>query len=433
MRFLLLGLALALAAPATAAAAFAPPVSIPSTTAETPRALAFGADGRGIVVTQDGGQPYGKPTQALATVPGARRTAFADTELLDSVRRGDGGVDLLVRHGSDPTRRGDLILRRVRPSGQTRPVVGAHVGVGRRAHPFGHAHDRRLAAGDAAAARQPPGRRHPLQAQVVPAEPALDHRRRPRGRCPQAAHRGDDDLARSRAGVAVVARHRFQRQERRASGLVEVAVTSGGRVGVRVEDTGIEGDGGECVADRGGRHIRVAVRERGAVRFGATQTIESPRFGCGSGGALLRALPGNALAVLYQGGSYDFPPLLARAATAADGAPFGAPSTLATDARADSAVVASGQLVTALLRKTVQPELFTGAVSVLRGGGPEEAISLGPRPRRCWRPLRTATPCSRGARPARCSSPPTSRRPGCEAPARAGTATGGGSGPQTRL
>ena len=125
--------------------------------------------------------------------------------------------------------------------------------------------------------------------------------------------------------------------------------------------------------------MRVAVRERGASRFGAPQTVESPRFGCGSTGALLRALPADGLAVLYQGGSYDFPPLLARVATAARGQRFGAPATLASDARADAAVVtASGQLVTALLRRTVQPEVFTGAVSVLRSTGAEELVDAGP-------------------------------------------------------
>jgi hypothetical protein len=53
--------------------------------------------------------------------------------------------------------------------------------------------------------------------------------------------------------------------------------------------------------------------------------------------------------------------------------------TLATDARADTAVVtASGRLVTALLRKTADPDLFAGALSVLRSSGSEEPIAPGP-------------------------------------------------------
>ena len=183
------------------------------------------------------------------------------------------------------------------------------------------------------------------------------------------------------------------------SGLVELAVTRGGRVGVLVQDTGIEGDGGECVGDGQGRHIPVRGARARSVRFGSTQTIESPKFGCGSTGASLRALPSNGLAVLYQGGSYDFPPLLARAATAPSGAPFGAPGTLATDARADTAVVdGAGRLVTALLRKTTSPEVYGGALSVLRGAGPEESISPGPVSLAAARPQRERPRHARVAR-----------------------------------
>ena len=58
MRSLPLAILVALAVPATASAAFAPPVSIPAPAGDAPRALAFGAEGRGVAVLQNGGPPY---------------------------------------------------------------------------------------------------------------------------------------------------------------------------------------------------------------------------------------------------------------------------------------------------------------------------------------------------------------------------------------
>ncbi len=380
MRSLPLAILVALAVPATASAAFAPPVSIPAPAGDAPRALAFGADGRGVAVLQNGGPPYSAGKQAIVTIPAGKRTTFADSVLLDSVRRSDGGVDLLVRRGSDLTKRGDLILRRVRPSGQifdlwsvrTSATFGA-LTRGRDRTIVGWTQGTRLrlvSRPDGGIPSKPRSVRLSLRS---PSRLDLAVDGRDRLVAAIATGRGLVLASLTTRGILL------QRQERRVSGLVELAVTRGGRVGVLVQDTGIEGDGGECVGDGQGRHISVAVREPGVVRFGSTQSIESPKFGCGSTGASLRALPSNGLAVLYQGGSYDFPPLLARAATAPSGAPFGEPGTLATDARADTAVVdGSGRLVTALLRKTTSPEVYSGALSVLRGAGPEESISPGP-------------------------------------------------------
>jgi hypothetical protein len=381
MRAFLILLAVALSAPATAAAAFAPPTSIPATGSETPRAIAA-ADGRGVLVTQDGGPPYSVATQHTITFPGGQRETFADTAILDSVARQDGGVDLLVRRGSDPLKRAEITLRRVLPSGKIYDLWST-----------------RTSAVSGALAR---GKDRTYVA--WPEGSTLRLVTRPDGGIPSHEHtarvtlHGVSDLdlavdARNRLVASATTSHSglvvaslrstgtvLRRQSYPAvSGLVQTAVTRHGRVGVLAEDTGIEGDFGECVGDGEGRHIRVLVREPGASRFGGAQTIESPPFGCGSGGALIRALPADALAVVYQGGSYDFPPLLARTATAALGQPFGPPATLATDARADTAVVThAGQLVIGLLRKTTQPELFQGALSIMRSGVPEEPIAAGP-------------------------------------------------------
>jgi hypothetical protein len=198
-----------------------------------------------------------------------------------------------------------------------------------------------------------------------------------RGRLTAAVATGRDGLvvaALTRRG-AVVRRQRY----RAATGLVHMAVTAGGRVGVLIEDTGIEGEGGECVADRGGRHIRAITRAPRAERFGALQLVESPPFGCGSGGALLRALPADGLVAIFQGGSYDHPPLLVRITRAPSGRRFGRPATLATDARADTAVVTQrGELVVGLLRRTTQPEVYSGSLGLLRMPGGLAEVDPGP-------------------------------------------------------
>jgi hypothetical protein len=368
MRSILLAvLALLLAAPG-ADAAFTPIASLPREEGEVPRALAFGEGGRGVVVSEVGS------TLKLVALPSGRRSSFPNTTLLDSVPRPEGGVDLLVRRGRD------LILRRVLPPGQVYDLWSVRTG-----------------ATKAAVARR--------GSTVVAAWPVGSTvrfvSRRDRGipsrvRVARLGLRGYNgfDLALDARGRRVVGVTFFrtglilasvaesgrvvQRQvSPDVDGLVELERTIRGRIGALVEDTGVEGEGGECVSDGGGRHIRAAIRERGTARFAPIRTIESPPFGCGSSGALLRALPDGRLVAIYQGGSYDRPPLLARMAVAPEGRRFEAPSTLATDARADTAAVAAGRLVIGLLRRTTQPEVFTGALSVLRFGGAEEPITDG--------------------------------------------------------
>jgi hypothetical protein len=367
MRSVLLAvLTLLLAAPA-ANAAFTPIASLPREQEEVPRALAFGEGGRGVVVSEVGS------TLKLVALPSGRRSSFANTTLLDSVPRPEGGVDLLVRRGAE------LILRRVLPPGQVYDLWSV-----------------RTAATEAAVARRgstvvvawPVGstvRFVSRRDRGIPSRPRVARLRlRPvhdldlvldaRGRRVVGVTyaRGGLILATVTAGGRVVRRQ----VSPGVDGLVELERTLGGRIGAMVEDTGIEGDAGECVADGRGRHIRVAIRERGASSFWPVQTLESPPVDC-AGGALLRALPDGRLVAIYQAGSYDRPPLLARIAVAPEERRFEGLSTLATDARADTAAVAAGRLVIGLLRRTTQPEVFTGALSVLRFGGAEEPITGG--------------------------------------------------------
>lgn len=381
---LALAVAAALALPATASAAFGPPLTVPVTGGgDAPVALAFGAAAKGAVVTQTGGPIYGPATIAVVTLPGSQRQTFDDSFVLDSVSGPGGRVDLLVRRGADLAKRGDLILRRVLPSGRvldlwsirTRASEGALARRGDRVYavwPEGRAL-RIVSRRDGGVPTRPRTAAVGLRDGIVDVDVAVDRRDR------LVAAVGTVNRGLLLASLSARGRVFARQVAPSADGLVEVAVTPGGRVGVLAEDTGIEGDGGECVGDQEGRHIRVAVREASATRFGGQQTIESPPFGCGSGGALLRATSRFGLTVLYQGGSYDHPPLLARAASAARGQLFGAPVTLASDARADTAVVtADGELVTALLRRTTQPELYAGALSVLGSASPEQVVSAGP-------------------------------------------------------
>ena len=65
-----------------------------------------------------------------------------------------------------------------------------------------------------------------------------------------------------------------------------------------------------------------------------------------------------------------------REATADRGHLFAAPVTLATDARADTAIAGrSGALVLGMVRKAGQPELNSGVLSLFRSLGAEDPIT----------------------------------------------------------
>jgi len=377
MRNLLLGITAALLSlPATAGATLATPTEIPAAMGEIPQAMAFSDDRSGVVVTQVPVGAPGGPTQSLVKIPAGTRESFPDTTLLDSAQRKDGGVDLLVRRGSE------LTLRRLKPNGKAYDLFSVKTTSGRAA----------IARG---ATRTVVAWREGTTLRIVtrPDNGIPSKQRVARLRLPSVVHLALAVDVSNRLVAAVSTKQNglvlaslssrgtvLQRQVfPKTSGIVSTAVTSHGRVGVLIEDTGIVGDSGACVSDNGGRHIRVALRERKAKRFRDVQTIESPPFGCGGSGALLRAGPKDIFALLYQGGSVEEPPLLAKVATATNGHRFTAAQTLAEKARADTAVVSSsGKVIAALLRETTDPGLTAGALSVLRTGVPEEPVSAGP-------------------------------------------------------
>lgn len=377
MRSLVLALAALLLAAPAAGAAFTPVANLPAQENEVPLALAFGEGGRGVVVSRIGFELARDAALKTVALPSGRRMSFPGTALVDSVARPEGGVDLLVRR-SPELPRGDLILRRVLPTGRvydlwsvrtaaTEGAIARRGGTVVVTWPEGSTL-RFVSRRDGGIPTRPRVARLGLRS-VNDVDLALD----PRDRRVVAvtSYRASLVLASVTAGGRVLQRQVAPGVE----GLVEMTRTPRGRIGALLEDTGIEGDRGECVSDLRGRHLRVAVRERGASRFGPVRTIESPPFGCGSRGALVRGLPDERLVAIYQGGSYDRPPELVRIAVAPDGRRFGAPATLASDARADAAALAARRLYIALLRRTSEPQLFVGALSVLPFGGTEQPIT----------------------------------------------------------
>jgi hypothetical protein len=377
MRNLLLGITAALlSVPATAGATLTTPVEIPATMGEIPQAMAFSDDRSGVVVTQVPAGAEGGPAQSLVKIPAGTREAFPGTTLIDSAQRKDGGVDLLVRHGSD------LTLRRLKANGKAYDLWSVKTTSGRAA----------LARG---ANRTVVAWREGTTLRLVtrpdkgiPSKPRIARLSLPSVRdlalAVDVSNRLVAAVSTKQSGLilasltsrgTVLQRQVFQK----VSGLVSAAVTTHGRVGVLIEDTGIVGDSGECVTDNGGRHIRVALRERKVKRFRDVQTIESPPFGCGSTGAILRAGPKDLFALLFQGGSVDLPPLLARVSIATRGHRFTDAQTLAENARSDTAVVSSnGKVIAALLRETTDPGVTAGSLSLIRTGVPEEPVSMGP-------------------------------------------------------
>jgi hypothetical protein len=86
--------------------------------------------------------------------------------------------------------------------------------------------------------------------------------------------------------------HVLQRQvTNEVEGLVELQAAPDGRTAALVEDTGIEGEVGECVQDGNPRVIRLAIREPASPRFGSTRIVDRPVFNCGAASARLVAGP----------------------------------------------------------------------------------------------------------------------------------------------
>lgn len=386
MRPLLLGFVAALCVPAVASAvapSVAPaPLVLPAVDGEVPVGLALGADGRGALVTHGAGEGG---TLSVIQIPTGTRQDLARVTVLDRAVRRDGGVELLVQRNATPSRGPELTRYRVMPSGRvlaslfsTKATVGALTrGRDRSAELWVQgsklklfvARDGRIG-GRAREVRLGVSKLRDLALGVDD-----------RGRLTVAAMTARDVLV----VAAITQRGTVLRRQvyRGVGGRLHMAVTPAGRVGLLIEDTGIEGDGGECVSDHHGRHIRAITRAPLAKRFGPVALVEAPPFGCGSAGALLLATHDDGLTAIFQGASSDHPPLRVRMAESPRGRPasrpFGRPVTLLDDARADTAVMTTGgELVVGLLRKTVQPEILSGALSIFHAPDVFAQVDPGP-------------------------------------------------------
>jgi hypothetical protein len=157
-------------------------------------------------------------------------------------------------------------------------------------------------------------------------------------------------------------------------GLVHLETTARGRVAVVVDDTGIEGERGECVGDPTGRRLFASTRERTSARFHVVQRLDKHPLDCGSGGAELETI-GERVAVLWTrpGGARTIQGVLAE-----PGRSFATPTTLASGAVLQAATGWRGQLVFASTIPGADAYAGPLALQVINASGvnPREAISI---------------------------------------------------------
>ena len=158
-------------------------------------------------------------------------------------------------------------------------------------------------------------------------------------------------------------------------GLVHLETTPRGRVAIVVDDTGIEGERGECVGDPAGRRLFASTRARTSARFHAVQRLDAHPLECGSGGAKLETI-GERVAVLWTrpGGARTI-----QSALAESGHAFAAaPTALGSGAILQAATGWRGQLVFASTIRGADPYAAGPlALQVVNASGvnPREAIS----------------------------------------------------------
>lgn len=175
------------------------------------------------------------------------------------------------------------------------------------------------------------------------------------------------------AALTARGRVRTRQVSNDVDGLVDLETTPRGRVAVVVDDTGIEGEGGECVRDAMGRRLFASTRERTSARFHVVQRLDAHPLECGSGGAKLVTI-GERVAVLWTRPG-DVRTI--QGALAEPGRPFAAPTALASGAILQAATGWRGQLVFA---STIPgPDVYAGplALQVINASGvnAREAIS----------------------------------------------------------
>ena len=151
-------------------------------------------------------------------------------------------------------------------------------------------------------------------------------------------------LASLRGDGALVTRQALPGPE----GLVHVATAPSGRAAVLVEETGIEGESGECVSSHVPRQVWAVLRAPGADRFAAPQALERRPLECAAVRAqLVMAATGRAVVLWGTAPETDPPPgPTIRMAEAAPGEPFGTPVTAPFGPMLGSAAFRAGEELT---------------------------------------------------------------------------------------
>ncbi|MEA2151704.1 MAG: hypothetical protein QOD69_3534 [Solirubrobacteraceae bacterium] len=164
-------------------------------------------------------------------------------------------------------------------------------------------------------------------------------------------------------------------------GLVDAHTTAGGRVAVIVEDTGIEGEDGECVSDHQPRQIWGTVREPHADHFGPVVVLDSGPYSCADSAAQLVTNAGERPAVLWGSAAAapQTPPTV-KLAIAELGKPLGPPATIASGALLRTATYHDGGMLFAVTTRptdTTNPHggpLVLQAITSGSGVGPLEPV-----------------------------------------------------------
>lgn len=157
-------------------------------------------------------------------------------------------------------------------------------------------------------------------------------------------------------------------------GLVQAETTARGRVAVMVDDTGVEGDRGECVQDHLGRRLFATVREHGSTRFSKVQRLDTHPLDCSGRGAQLVTHPGERVAVAWTS-SPQGEPSAVRTALLVPGQPFAAPLTIAMRTSVRAAVFGESFLHFFSIQQTTQdPDAGPLVMQTLSASGPSDAL-----------------------------------------------------------
>ena len=407
---LAVGCVLAVFAQASAAASF--PLSIPAPAQGTPRVLAAGEEGASVVVwaTDSVYQGYGALTvDTIGAGPDPVRSRWSARRslLAGSARDRAGNLDLLTMVGANArsTDEPRLVLYRARQNGGVRRVWSGGAGwqaavarrgkrlaiawiktvAGRRGHPP-HVVLRLVTSPDGKRFSRPrtindvlpstpdaddPGFVNDLALTLDPSGQPVVALTAPRRRAYRLVL----------ASLTAAGRVRTRQLTRGVDGLVQAETTVGGRVVVVVEDTGIEGEGGECVADQEPRKIFATVREPRASRFEAVVLLHSGPYSCADAAARLVTNDTDQPAVLW-GSAPETPPSapIVKLAIARRGKAFAPPVTIASGAMLRTATYHGGGMLLAVTTRPVDPDYPYGGPLVLQaitsgsGVGPFEPV-----------------------------------------------------------